>query len=362
MTLKIVVLGGGYSGLAAAKLAAKWTDAEVTLVNATDRFVERVRLHQVATGQRLKDRPMSALLEGTGVRLAVGRVTAIDPKARTVSLGGESVPYDMLVYALGSQAANNKGAYSVGTFDEAERLRERLASSQTVAVVGGGLTGIEAAAELAEAHPGLKVKLVTAGVLGAALSLRAQQYLRRTFDRLGVDVRDNAEVREIQADGVLLADDEHIAADTVVWTAGFRVSELARESGFEVDEHGRMVVDGSMRSVSHPDVYAVGDAAAIVPPSGQELRMACATGLPSAQHATRAIAARLAGRKVKPMRFRYVNQCISLGRRDGLIQFVRADDTPVETVLTGRVAAFYKEAVVRGTILFERHPTLPAGF
>jgi NADH dehydrogenase len=368
MTLHIVVLGGGYSGLVAAKLAARWTDAEVTLVNATDRFVERVRLHQLATGQRLRDRPLEDLLDGTGVRLVVGWVTAIDAGNRTVRLGDENLRYDMLIYALGSQAGPvsvpgvAEHAHSVSTFAEAERLRERLTVSQTVAVVGGGLTGIEAAAELAEAHPQVKVKLVTSGALGAALSQRAQQYLRRTFDRLGVEVRDEVSVQEVQADGVLLADDEHIAADTVVWTAGFRVSDLARDAGFAVDGNGRMVVDQSMCSVTHPEVYAVGDAAATRHPSGQELRMACATGLPSAQHAARSIAAKLSGREPRELRFRYVNQCISLGRRDGLIQFVRADDSPVERVLTGRAAALYKEAVVRGTILFERHPTLPTSF
>jgi NADH:ubiquinone reductase (H+-translocating) len=360
MTLHIVVVGGGYSGLIAAKLTARWTDADVTLVNASDRFVERVRLHQHATGQQLKELPLEDLLKGTGVQLIVDRVTAIDAETKTVLLENGTVHYDMLIYALGSQAGPGTAqAYSVSSFAEAERLRKRLTQAQTVAVVGGGLTGIEAAAELAETHPRLKVRLLTGGDLGAALSRRGRQYLRRTFERLGVDVRDNVAVEEVREDGVVLEGGEHVAADTVVWTAGFRVPEMARESGFAVDGNGRMIVDEQMRSVSHPDVYAVGDAAAVRRPGGDELRMACATGLPVAQHAARSIAARLNGRESKPLRFRYVNQCISLGRRDGLIQFVRSDDSPVEAVLTGRPAALYKEAVVRGTVLFQRHPTLP---
>ncbi|MET0135727.1 MAG: oxidoreductase, partial [Kibdelosporangium sp.] len=115
-----------------------------------------------------------------------------------------------------------------------------------------------------------------------------------------------------------------------------------------------VLVDDHLRSVSHPDVHAVGDAAALRHPNGQELRMACATGLPSAQHLARVLAEKRAG----PLRFRYFNQCVSLGRRDGLIQFVRADDSPVERVLTGRAAALYKEAIVRGTVIFERHPAV----
>ncbi|GAA1990258.1 NAD(P)/FAD-dependent oxidoreductase [Amycolatopsis minnesotensis] len=358
---KIVVIGAGYTGLAAAKLAAKWTGAEVTLVNASDRFVERVRLHQLATGQRLRDLPLRDLLAGTGVRLVVGKVRAIDPDAREVRLDNASIGYDKLIYALGSHAALDdvpgaaEHANTVASHDDAERLRGKLAESRTVAVVGGGLTGIEAAAELAESHPRLKVSLVTGGPLGATLSERGTRHLHRVFGRLGVDIRENAKVIEVRADGLVLADGDTVEADTVVWTAGFVVPSIARDAGLEVDAAGRMIVDEALRSVSHPDVVAVGDAAAIRLASGLELRMACATGLPTTQHAVRV----LAGKGTGTPRFRYFNQCISLGRRDALIQFVRADDSPVEAVLKGRVAAFYKESVVRGTILFERHPTLP---
>jgi NADH dehydrogenase FAD-containing subunit len=104
MTTRIVVVGAGYAGLAAAKLAARWTGAEVTLVNAGDRFVERVRLHQLAAGQPLRDLPLAGLLRGTGVRLVVDRVTGIDAATRTVRLGERELGYDRLVYAAGSQA------------------------------------------------------------------------------------------------------------------------------------------------------------------------------------------------------------------------------------------------------------------
>jgi NADH:ubiquinone reductase (H+-translocating) len=369
MTLRTVVLGAGYSGLAAAKLAAKWTDTEVTLINASDRFVERVRLHQLAAGQRLRDLPLSDLLRGTGVELIVDRATEIDAAKRTVRLerASQGVGYDILIYALGSQADLDsvpgvaEHAYSVIEPDRALRLRERVGEAGVIAVVGGGLTGIEAATELAETHPGLTVKLVTGGVLGGSLSERGRRYLRRTFHRLGIDVRESVRVAEVRADGLLLEGGEHIGADTVVWTTGFRVPHLAREAGFAVDGHGRMIVDETLRSTSHPEVYGIGDAAAIHRPDGQELRMACATGLPTAQQAVRALADRLSGREPRPLHFRYFNQCISLGRRDGLIQFVNADDSPRATVLTGRTAALYKEAVVRSTIIVERHPVIPAG-
>ncbi|MGH3864094.1 NAD(P)/FAD-dependent oxidoreductase [Actinokineospora sp.] len=345
MTKHIVVLGAGYSGLLAAKLAAGHAGATVTLVNARDRFVERVRLHQFAAGQELGDRRLTDLLDGTGVSLVVDEVTGIDADAKTVRLANrpEPVPYDTLVYALGSQAdldtvpGVREHAVAVAGLEQAATLRER--AHGTVAVVGGGLTGIEAATELAETCPDLKVRLVTGGVLGGAFSERGRKHVRRVFERLNIDVRDEVRVAEVRADGVVLADGEHLSADTVVWTTGFRVSPLARAAGFDVDEHGRMVVDDTLRSVSHPDVYGVGDAAAAHMSNGQELRMACATGIPCAVYAVRAIGDRMAGKQARPLKFRYFNQCVSLGRRDGLIQFVRADDSPTEKLLTGRMAA-----------------------
>ncbi|RZQ59731.1 oxidoreductase [Amycolatopsis suaedae] len=361
-----MVLGAGYSGLLAANLAARRTSAEVTLVNATDRFVERVRLHQLAAGQRLPDRPLADVVHRR-VNLVVDTVTGIDPAGHAVHLAGRPEPlrYDTLVYALGSRTdltslpGAAEYAYDVSAAESGERLAARLRDAGTVAVVGGGLTGIETAAELAESHPRLKVRLVTGGDLGAALSAKGRAHLRKAFARLGVEVRDRAQVTEVRADGLLLDGDEHLAADTVVWTTGFTAPDLAARAGFAVDATGRMLVDTTLRSVSHPDVYAVGDAARARAVTGVELRMACATGLPSAQRVVRAIADRMAGREPEPLRFRYFNQCISLGRRDALIQYVRADDSPVEAVLTGRLAAVYKETIVRGAFAVQRFPMVP---
>lgn len=371
MDTHIVVLGAGYAGLIAAKAAARRTGAKVTLVNERDRFVERVRMHQLAAGQRLRELPLSGLLTGSGVKLVVDRVTGIDADARTVRLAGtpEEMRYDTLIYALGGRADLEavpgvaEHAETVSGLEDSRRLRARLARGGAVAVVGGGLTGIETAAELAESHPGATVRLVTGGVLGESLSRRGRDHLRRVFHRLGVGIAEHAQVAKVAGDGLWLEDGGHIPADTVVWTTGFRVPDLAREAGFAVDGDGRMVVDDTMRSISHPEVYGVGDAAAIpAGPGGQLLRMACATGIPSGQKAAYAIAARMAGRTPEPLRFRYFHQCVSLGRRDGLIQFVRADDSPREAVLTGRVAARYKEAIMRSTIVAMRHPTIPTNF
>lgn len=186
---RIIVIGAGYSGaIAAGRLARRLRrqDVAITLVNAEPDFVERVRMHQLAVGQELRPRLFSEMFAGTGVRLRLARVTAVDVDRRTVTVtdgqSTEELPYDTLVYALGS-AWNTQGvpgtaehAHDIAGRPGALRLRERLAglvAGQPVVVVGGGLTGLEAATEIAEARPDLDVALAARGGLGDWLSPRA---------------------------------------------------------------------------------------------------------------------------------------------------------------------------------------------
>ncbi|KAA2255225.1 oxidoreductase [Solihabitans fulvus] len=373
MTHRIVVLGAGYAGLSAANRAARQLrSGRVTLVNASDGFVHRVRLHEVGAGRDLPDLPLADLTRGTGVELVVGRVGAIDPAAREVRVdtadGSLALGYDALVYALGSAADTDavpgvaEHADTVAGVADATAFRARVAAiagdGGAIAVVGAGSTGIEAATELAETHRGLLVRLVSAGEPGDWLSPRARAHLRRVFDRLGVEVVAGEKVVEVTGDAVVLADGRRVLADGTLWTTGFRVSPLAEVAGLAVDATGRVLVDGTLRSVSHPDVHVVGDAASVRGPGGRELRMACATALPMGRQAADAIVAGFAGREPRPLRFRYGAQSLSLGRLDGLVQFVRADDTPHGPILTGRAAALFKETVMRSTIQLVRHPAL----
>jgi NADH dehydrogenase FAD-containing subunit len=218
MQHRIVVLGAGYTGATAAgRLAGRLhrEDVALTLVNAEPDFVERVRMHQLASGQDLAPRPLGEMFAGTGVTLKQGKVTALDVDRRTV----------------------------------------------TVAAVGTDGTG---------------------------------------------------EPR-----------DEELEYDTLV--------------------------------------YAIGDAALVMGPADKPLRMSCASGIPTAWQAADSIAARLTGGRLPDVPLRYFNQCVSLGRRDGLIQYVTADDRAVRAALTGRLAALYKELVCKGAAWGVAHPiVLPA--
>lgn len=400
MQHRIIVLGAGYAGAIAAGRLAKQLhreDVAITLVNAEPDFVERVRMHQLAAGQDLRPRPFSEMFAGTGVELKLAKVTGVDVDHKTVTVVDMDVDantntdpdantdantdadtdadsaeelrleYDTLVYALGS-GWNSQGvpgtaehAHELAGRPGALRLRERLArldAGQSVVVVGGGLTGLEAATEIAEARPDLDVALAARGDLGDWLSPKGRGHVRKVFDGLGITVHEHTAVTGIEADRVATADGTSVPAAVTVWTTGFAVHPIAKASALEVTGTGQIVVDATMRSVSHPDVYAIGDAAMAMGPGDKPLRMSCASGTPAAWHAADAITARLTGGKLPTTGIRYFNQCISLGRKEGVIQYVTADDRAVRAALTGRFAALYKELVCKGAAWGVAHPKL----
>ncbi|WP_405705076.1 NAD(P)/FAD-dependent oxidoreductase [Streptomyces sp. NBC_00069] len=354
---RVLVLGAGYAGMAAAiQLAARvkgHRGVHVTLVNAQERFTERMRLHMTGTGQRLVDLSVPELLAGTGAQFIRGWVTAVDTDARTVRIDDDRIlHYDTLVYGLGGVADTTAApgvedhAYTLNSVQDAELLADRLAhlGGGTVVVAGNGLTGIESAAEIAEQHPGLNVVLLGRSEPGAAMNPKARRYVHSALERLGVRVRSGAEVVKVLPDAVELAGGERIPADVVLWTSGTRVSPLAAAAGLTVDERGRIVTDAALRSVSHPDVYAVGDAAAVRQGYGV-MHGTCQGGMPTGVHAAVSIFRVLEGKQPKPFRFGYYHTPVSLGRHDAVVQFTRPDDSPRRMYLTGRMAARYKETV-----------------
>ena len=369
MQHRIVVLGAGYAGaIAAGRLARRLRreDVAITLVNAEPDFVERVRMHQVATGQHLKPRPFREMFAGTGVDLRFAVVAGVDVDRKTVTLSDGIIEYDTLVYALGSRWADHgvtgaaEHAYQLASRPGALRLREKLAALEAgrpVAVVGGGLTGLEAVAEIAEARPDLDVALVARGGLGDWLSPKGRAHVRKVFGKLGITVHEHAAVTAVEEDRVV-TETGAVTAAVTVWTAGFAVHPIAAATTLEVNDAGRIVVDPTMRSVSHPDVYAIGDAALARGAGDKPLRMSCASGTPMAWQAADSIAARLTGGKLPNAPLAYFNQCVSLGRREGLIQYVTPDDRARSAVLRGRVAAVYKELVCRGAAWGVANPML----
>jgi NADH:ubiquinone reductase (H+-translocating) len=277
----VVVIGGGYAGVMAANRLTRRDDVTVTLINPRPTFVERIRLHQLVAGSD------DAVVEyrdvlAEGVALVVDTVTGIEAAERRVRLGtGGTVGYDYLVYAVGSGSADPgvpgaaEFAHPIATLEDAERLRPVLdaaPATAAVTVVGAGPTGIETAAELAEA--GRAVTLVCGGVLGPYLHPRGRRSVAGRLAALGVSVLDGADakVTAVTRDAVRLADGRELPSQVTVWTAGFGIPDLAARSGLTTDALGRLLTDETLTSVDDVRIVAAGDSAA---PSGLPLRMSC---------------------------------------------------------------------------------------
>ena len=241
---RVLVLGGGYAGVLAARSVAQYAHeaARVTLISGNDHFVERIRLHQAAAGQTIARRPITGLLRGTDAHFVRGWVIGLDPERRTVTVETadrtREMPYDYLIYALGSaidtetvpgvrEHAWALDGATAGTV-LAGALREVASGGGRLLVCGGGLTGIEAATEIAEAHPRLRVTLVTRDTLGAALSERGRAYLKAAFARRGIEVRERTLVTRVDPGEVQVDGQPAIPFDLCLWAGSFRVPSLAR--------------------------------------------------------------------------------------------------------------------------------------
>jgi NADH dehydrogenase FAD-containing subunit len=340
MNDNILILGGGYGGaLAAARIARR--GVPVTLIDLGPGFTERIRLHQVAAGDDIDPIPYERLFRKLPVEVIRARVLSIDRAQKSVLTTRGAVRYDRLIYALGSSSTTPEHAVSVGN---PTSIRSRLAHARSAIVVGGGLTGIETTAEIAERHPHIGMALIDGETIGKNLSPRARTHLRDWFDGHGVTLFDRTRVTAVVEGGVILESGQRLEADLVIWCGPFALSPIARDAGLEVNARWQIVVDGFLRS-SDPSIYAIGDAAI----SGSR-RMSCALALPMGAY----VADVVCGATREPFRFGFAGVCISLGRSDGIIQLVHADDTPRDTAITGRPGAWMKELICRYALLSVR--------
>jgi NADH dehydrogenase FAD-containing subunit len=351
----IVILGGGYAGLLAT-LRLSPLSAQITLVNNRDFFLERIRLHQETAGQTIVKRPLADYLKGTPVNLVVGQVTGLDlaQKKVLVEQAGQTRPlaYDYLVYALGSYTNTNvpgvaQYAYTVENPDTAAQIQQCPAGGQ-VLVVGGGHTGVEWVTELAEQHPHLRFTLASSHPAGRNLSPAAQKYLAQTFQALQIKSVTGVTIQEVRPGQAITHTGQVLSFDVCLWAGSFAVSDLAHTAGLATNQHQQIWVDGSFRSISHPEVYAIGDAAAFS--HAEPLRQSCATAMPQGAYAADHLKHWLTyQQELPPFRFSYSAQCLSLGRGRGLLQLVNGYDEPTRFIVTGRVGKWIKEMICRYT-------------
>lgn len=342
-----VVIGGGYAGTVAANRLRMRTDVDIALVNPRPEFVDRIRLHQFVSGTGDATVDYGTLL-GEGIELVVDSATHIDTADRMVRLAsGHALDYDHVIYAVGSTAAvpsvpsAAEFAFPVAEFESAQRLRARLDEvprDAPLTVVGGGPTGVETAAELAE--QGCTVTLVCGESLMPSLSAPGRRYVARWLSRRGVAVLEGDTVTEVRPDAVVFGDGAVRPSTLTIWTTGFGVPQLAAESGLRTDTLGRLLTDETLTSIDDDRIVATGDAVA---PSGRPLRMSSQGAGALGAQAANTVLSHIAGTEPTVVDLALIGTCISLGRRVGIRQFARKDDTAVNFYIGGRAGARIKE-------------------
>jgi NADH dehydrogenase len=357
---RVIVIGGGFGGLSAVR-ALRAAAVDVLLIDRCNHHTFQPLLYQVATAGLAAPSiaaPLRHILRGQrNATVLLGEPRRIDVEGRTVDVDGVLHPYDFLIVATGSTHAyfghDDWARYAPGlkTLDDALRIRARILTAferaeatcdpaeqrewLTFLIVGAGATGVELAGTLAEiARHTLKrefrridpaaarVLLVEAGprVLPAfppSLSAKAQ----RQLERLGVSVRTGKPVTALDDGGVRIGE-EQIAARTVLWAAGVAASPLGAALGVAVDRAGRVAVTEQLTVPGHPQVFVVGDLAAVPDATGPVPAIAPAAKQ-MGRYAAEAILRGLAGRQIKPFRYRHFGSLATIGRMAAVADFGR---------------------------------------
>ncbi len=339
MTQRIVVLGAGFAGLWSAIGAARALDelgvgaerVEIVVIDKTAWHSIRVRNYEAdLDGTRVG---LDSVLGPIGVRRLEGEVTGIDVAGRTVAYdangASQSIAYDRLVFALGSRLAHPPipglaaHAFDVDTYAAASRLNAHIArlgpDQSTVLVVGGGLTGIEAATEM----PG---KLRAAGIaaprviladhaarIGADMGAGALAVIEEALGALGVEPRGGVSVASVDAEGATLATGERIAAATVVWCAGMQAHPLTAQFPVERDRLGRLPVEPSLKIKGLAAEFAAGDAAWFLVDGVHCSVMSCQHGRPMGRFAGHNVVCDLLDRPMLPLRIDWYTTILDLG-------------------------------------------------
>jgi NADH dehydrogenase len=344
-TQRIVVLGGGFAGLWSAISAARKLDelgigpdgVAITLVDSSAFHSIRVRNYEADLGDTRV--PLDDVLRPIGVGRIAAEIADIDPKDRRVLLAGGAEPlaYDRLVLALGSRlvrppiAGLEAHAFDVDTYDAGCRLNAHVATlaerrpspgQWTALVVGGGLTGIEVAAEM----PGkLRAALNnSAGAprviiadhqpwIGSDMGEEARAVIDEALSSLGVELRPGVSVAAVDEDGVILSSGERIDAATVVWCAGMQAQPLTGCFPVERDRFGRVPVDDFLKIRGMGAEFAAGDVAWFAIDGARPCVMSCQHGRPMGRFAGHNVVCDLLGLPMLPLRIDWYTTILDLG-------------------------------------------------
>jgi NADH:quinone reductase (non-electrogenic) len=359
---RVLILGGGFAGVGAAQKLED-ADADVVVVDRHNYHTFQPLLYQLASGlieqtavgHSLRD--LLARHDNTTVHQA--NVTGVDLDAREVRFDElEPITYDYLVFGLGAEVnffgteGASEHAFPMYTLPHAVRLKDHLLERWEAAdrdptlvedgvlnivIVGGGPTGVETAgaiaelyrANLAKDYPKLpqeqaRVILVEAGPeVFSMFKPKLREYTTKALTDRTVEVMTGAMVSSVSPTRVKLKSGDELRAHTLVWGAGLQGNPLVQTLGLELQRGNRIGVGPDLALPDYPEVYVLGDAAAIVDAKTQQvLPQLGSVALQSGEHAGETIARRVAGKKTKPFEYKDKGTMAAIGRGAAVVQML----------------------------------------
>lgn len=358
----VVIIGGGFAGLNAAKGLGNVKGIDVTLVDRTNHHLFQPLLYQVAmAGLSPADiaAPIRSILSSfRNIRVLQGEVLALSPETNTVTTDFGPLTYDYLILACGARHSYfghdewEEHAPGLKNLEQATEIRrrvllayeeaERSASPEdrkrylTFVVVGGGPTGVELAGAIGELSRFTLAKdfrnidaklsrviLIEAGqrILPMFSEEQAARAMR-DLEQLGVQVWTGSAVTKIDADGVEIGQ-ERIQSATVLWAAGVKASPLGQAAGFEVDRQGRVVVEPDLSVKGHDNIFVAGDQAAFLHQTGKPLPGTAPVAMQQGRYLAKLIRRAVANGPRLPFHFTDKGQMATIGRSRAIVEMGR---------------------------------------
>jgi NADH dehydrogenase len=349
---KVVILGAGFGGLTAAR--ALDSIADVTLVDRHNFQTFLPLLYQVSTAGLAADHvayPVRGALRKTKVKFRMGSPISVDHKNKSVKLdSSEVLDFDYLIVALGS-ATNDFGIAGVAentlgmkTVNEALAIRSEIMrrfedlcrfeddTKFSIAVVGGGPTGVEMAGAIAELKRGpltsdsaeaaknIDVYLVEAGprVL-PALSPKLSERTKKDLEKLGVKVLTNAAVKEVKPRQIIFADGSKIPSEVTVWAAGVKGEPTLRKLSVP-EENGRIAVDATLQVTNYPYIFAIGDIAGAKGNDGRFLPMVAPVAMQQARFVAKQIERLSKNQSLQSFKYVDKGSMATIGRHKAVVE------------------------------------------
>jgi NADH dehydrogenase len=349
----VVVLGAGYGGITAtlrlAKLFRNHPDYQVHLADRHPYHLLETRLHEAAARRAEVTVPILGLLKKRKVLFHLAEILKIDLETRKVICLDQEIPYHYLVIALGSKTnfydipGLKEYALELKSFHDTLKIRDQIERMfakaagiadpalrkpyLTFVIGGGGLTGVELAAELSEFIEELSLRyrmnpsesnLILIEVSNSILPNLKENLIQRTKRELiekRVKTLESTRVMEMKPGLVIIQPGQPLQAHTLIWTGGIRISSLMQASGLETGLLGRIVVDEFLQVKNYPQVYAIGDnALAMNPKTEKPVPAAAQFALQQGRLVANNIYAEVAGKPRKPYKPKVLGEVISLGR------------------------------------------------